>query len=111
MEATRHEPVSNQERICVNCLRNVPSAEPFRRGLCQSCYQAAHEATKSGDLTWTELEAKGIALPPTKGGRKKKREANTPLDRLLAEKEASRRSKPIKKAMRPRMLPAKNNNK
>jgi len=34
------------------------------RGLSARCYQAASQAVKDGKVTWEELEAKGLALPP-----------------------------------------------
>lgn len=75
-----------EARKCLNCGRVVPRGKQlFRRGLCQACYQVAHEAIGTLGVKWEDLVKRGIALPKTKGGRRKSRRGVTPLDLLIDE--------------------------
>ena len=43
------------------------SRQVYARGLCASCYNAARHLVKSGQTTWADLIASGVATPTGAG--------------------------------------------
>ena len=51
------------------CLAPKCTSPVLSRGLCSACYQNARERVLSGEITWAELERRGLAAPPSNAGR------------------------------------------
>ena len=74
-----------QARKCLQCKRDVTSAENYRRGLCSSCYQATRRAIDASPSLEREMIAEGILATATKGGRPRLASHDrTALDEFLA---------------------------
>jgi hypothetical protein len=50
---------------CLTCHRRVRRI----RGNCESCYNKHRKAVRCGEVTWTELERRGLVLPAQLKGR------------------------------------------
>jgi DNA-binding CsgD family transcriptional regulator len=51
---------------CLTCRRRVP----YCRGCCLSCCKKHRKAVAHGQTTWSALEARRLAAPPQRPGRK-----------------------------------------
>jgi hypothetical protein len=68
-------------RICVQCGRNVPESEQYRRGCCVADYDNSRRKIMAGLVTDQELVQAGLFAPRGIGTRSQNR---TPLDEYLA---------------------------
>lgn len=53
------------------CVQEGCRGDAEYRGNCWKHYQAFLRSVRAGETTWDELEAKGLATPPKKSGRKR----------------------------------------
>lgn len=66
------------------CVINDCNSEVKARGLCYSCYTAAKDHIGKTDLTWADLEKRGLARPD---GRKQPAKISSALKELSAKGE------------------------
>jgi len=59
---------TRQEKGCIRCAR---TQRLVSRGCCMNCYQFYRKCIKRGETTWGLLESAGLAVPPTKRGRRR----------------------------------------
>lgn len=71
-ESKQNYDLNDVAQTCVFCKKPIPPNQRSHRGMHSACYHFANDRVNRREITWEELQKQGLALPPARGGRKKK---------------------------------------